>query len=126
MLRSNGRHPPVFERAGPTWHLLGTVRRDKFRRDALMLTRPSDLLSANIKAMIGIIIPIVQVTGYSGTSANLFNARITGINRPNFYPPSQRPPASHSGCEQENIQFCFSHISVVNPLSSNSCSDDWT
>ncbi len=53
---------PVFQRAGPQWHLQGDVERHPHDPRTITLTRPIDTLSPVLNGMVGQVIWDMKVT----------------------------------------------------------------
>lgn len=60
----------VGKSAGPKWHLYGKIQRDRADQRLLTLTRRRDALSSRIGAMVGHVIPELQITGNSWLTAH--------------------------------------------------------
>jgi hypothetical protein len=115
----NSRGQLVLESAGPIWHLIGVVKRDTARPNRLMLTRPQDALSRQIKSGVGKTVSIVDITDLYGNSARLINARIyssiAGVKF-NPQPSSQGSSISWSQSDQackEEVTFEYGALEVT-------------
>jgi hypothetical protein len=121
------RGQSVHESAGPAWHLVGIVKRDKFNPFRLTFSRRPDILSARIKTVGHALLPAVQLTDLSGKSLLLTNAQIIGPSTPRHNSPGQGSGHSKSNNthELEEFSFVFSKITVENVTGSTSATDDW-
>jgi len=116
----------VLESAGPDWHLVGVVKRDKIRPNQLTLSRRRDPLLSKFTALGKRSLATLKLTDPSGISLVLTNARIIG--------PLQQLPAVQSSkhstppstYEHESVLIRFDKILMENVLASASSSDDWT
>lgn len=116
----------LVESAGPIWHLSGIVKRDKGMPNRLVLTRTADLLSSNIKAVFGQLLPAVQITDRAGRSGKLINVRIDGASP---FRHGNGGPSHSAACtsnEHEEILFAFDKIDWVDHSGNASSNDDWT
>ncbi len=103
----NMRGRLVVESAWPNWHLVGTVKRDKTRRNTLTLTRQVDALSKIIRAASGASLPTVQCTPlnepgllsvksftvWKPTAPEGFTSNAEGVLR---HPPRQPSRSAHA------------------------------
>jgi len=130
VLAINGRL--ITENAGPQWHLVGEVTRDRSQRNRLTLTRPADQLSGRIRAAGGQLLPAVQLTDTTGTSAKLLGVQVSGFTRlPNrgttAAGASKGGNAGKGSSELDRIDFTFQQIEITHKSSkTNKSSDDWT
>ncbi|MGA2710434.1 MAG: hypothetical protein ACLQJ0_22190 [Steroidobacteraceae bacterium] len=116
----------VVESAGPMWHLSGIVKRDRKMPNRLVLTRTADLLSPNIKAAIGQLLPAVQFTDPAGRSGKIINARIIGASPFRHGNGGPRHSAASTSNEDEEVLLTFDKIDSANIYGNTSSSDDWT
>ncbi len=124
MLTIRGR--VVLESAGPDWHLVRVVKRDKLSPNQLIFSRRRDALSSKITTLGNRSLATLKLTDPSGNSVVLTNARIMGLalqQRATTQSPKHSAPASTY--ENENFSIRFDQISLEN-LASDSASDDWT
>jgi len=117
-----------MESAGPVWSLIGVPKRAGLRHNTITLKRGVDALSPRIKRAIGQLLPAVQITDRSGISATLLHVRINSIIPPrgSYTPKLGGEQTEHDTDEQEDFNFTFQAISLVNSSGSSSTSDDWT
>jgi hypothetical protein len=120
------RGQSVLESAGPAWHLVGIVKRDKFNPYRLTFSRRPDVLSARIKTVGRSLLPAVQLTDLSGKSMLLTHVQITGPSTPRHNSPGSGSGHSKSNStnELEEYSFVFQEITLSN-LGSTSATDDW-
>ena len=124
----------VVESTGPTWHLVGSVRRDKLNRSCLTLSRRRDPLSSRVKNAGKQILPAVRLTDLSGKSYFLTQVRITNTGPTHHHIPphgTRHPNGSTTTSQQdtnnlEDFSFVFQKISIENLQGSPSSADDWT
>ena len=122
----------IVERAGPIWHLVGVPKRDFASKDRLTLWRRSDSLSLLIKSSVGRLLPVLQITDPSGTTATLLNARIHWpIAVAQYFPKfTQLGTYGHHSSqvdtnELDKISFTFQKIEISNTSRKKSFDDDW-
>lgn len=117
----------VTETAGPIWHLLGSVERDNVHPNQLILTRKTDNLSPNIRAMNGRTIQSLTITDPKGSVFNMANVRLR-FPAP-LTPHTTKPKSGHPGHtdtnELETIEFTFATI-AENSINGKSAKDKWT
>jgi hypothetical protein len=134
MVYKNSAVGLVLETAGPTWHLVGTITRTNLNQ--LTLARTVDSLTPKINAAMGQLLPAVQLTDPSGTSAN-----ITMVKMSLQGPTMSDPWLAMSVATQQTIIFNYN---ILTPLSKSgqlvapsatsttttttgpTSSDDWT
>jgi type VI protein secretion system component Hcp len=110
----------VIESAGPVWHLVGKVTRDKHQTNRLNLGRPVDALTQKIRSSSGKLLPAVQLSDRLGNSAKLFNVQISP-----YRPSLHGEAAQHDTSELEQYQFTFQSIEWTWNDGGDSSSDDW-
>jgi type VI protein secretion system component Hcp len=120
----------VFESAGPHWHLVGHVRRDRKNHKALVLSRQIDELSPKIRAMNGRTLANVHITDVKGKSLNLSYAQVqlpavqsSKTGKPSL--PGHSNSITNGSAPLEDYSFVFQAITVNNVVGSTSTSDSW-
>jgi hypothetical protein len=118
----------INETAGPMWHLVGQVRRDRSYLNRLILTRKRDVLSPKIKAMNGRWLGSIKLTDPVGKSATLSNALVgvsSAVSSGNRLTPGLSSEHSeHDTNLLEDYSFTFTAIAVENLAGSTSTTDD--
>lgn len=117
----------VLESAGPVWHLVGVVKRDKARPNRLTFKRRRDALSKRITGAANRFLPSVQLTDPSGKSVKLTDVQlIASITQRLYTPRLGSSHSEHDTNEPEEYSLTFSKILVENLMGSTSTTDDWT
>ena len=122
------RGQSILETVGPSCHLVGWLQRDTQYPNRLVLTRNSDALSPQLRAVRGRWLPTLRVTDPTGKSATM--SIVTFIDTKPIQSqvaPASEPPSAHSQHDTdslEEISFTFQNISVENLTGSTSSSDE--
>jgi hypothetical protein len=118
----------VLESAGPEWHLVGVVTKDKMRPNQLTLSRRRDALWSKFTGLGKRSLATLKLTDPSGNSWVLSDARIIGLGlQKSAGGQSTKHSATQSTYEHEQVAICYGQILMENLLSSTSNSnDDWT
>jgi hypothetical protein len=118
----------VLESAGPDWHLVGVVKRDKMRPNQLTLSRRRDALWAKFTGLGKRSLATLKLTDPSGHSVVLSDVRIIGLGlQQRAGGQSPKHSATESTYEHDQVLLSFTQILIENLLGSTAnSSDDWT
>jgi hypothetical protein len=126
------RGHPILETVAPSCHLVGQLRRDTRFPNRLILTRTSDALSPEVRALTGRSLQTLKVTDPIGKSATMSNVSFIDTKPIQSQAiGSTLQPSSfseHDSNSLEDVSFTFQSIAVENLLTSTSTSDgvlDW-
>jgi type VI protein secretion system component Hcp len=106
---------PVFQRAGPQWHLQGHVQRHPHDPRTITLTRPVDALSPVLNGMVGQVIWDMKVTKPKKSKLEYLTVVLTpvlvsSISTNNAGGGSGAGPHSFLSGETETISLQFLQI----------------
>ena len=123
------RGHPILETVAPSCHLVGQLSRDTRFPNRLILTRTSDALSPQVRALTGRWLPTLKVTDPIGKSATMSNVSFIDTKpiQSQVIGPTLQPSFSHSEHDSnslEDVSFTFQSIAVENLLTATSTSDD--